>query len=205
MNTELIQYYQNLLLIQYRKPKANATITALVGLLMIYDLMIMVRDGYNIDTAVGHQQDIIGKYLGITRVVKGFPLETTYWGYVTYGSTLPVAGVEPYSEYADTPPSPGFLSYEDGLETYTMTDDEFRIILGMALRRRNTDSSIKTIHAVLFPVFGTSYAVFEGPMVINYKVNTTFKRLAAIADGAGMFPKPMAVKTTIVVEDVLSS
>lgn len=205
MNDELILYYQNLLLLQYRKPKAQATISALVGLLMIFDLIISVRDGYNLDTAVGVQLDVVGKYLGITRVVKGFPLGTNHWGYIIYTATPPVPGIEPYSKYSSGPGVGSFLSYFDGEDTYTMDDDEFRAILGMALRRRNTDASLQTIDNVLFPVFGTNYRAYEGPMVINYKVQTALSRFAQIAQGANMFPHPMAVKTTLTIQDVLSS
>lgn len=205
MNAELILYYQNLLLLQYRKPKAQATISALITLLMIYDLMISVRDGYNLDTAIGVQLDILGKYLGVLRVVEGFPLETPSFGYARYGDSFPVPDIESYSVYGVTPVSPGWISYFDGQSTYMMTDDEYRIILKMAVARKNGNSSVQEIDSVLFPAFSNNYLAIEGPMTIEYQVQTAFKRLAQLVQGAGLFPKPMAVLTTLVVQDVLSS
>lgn len=74
MNAELIEYYRNLLIIQYSGlEKAPDHIRALITVLMIFDLIISVKNGYNIDNAVGVQQDIIGKYLGIDRNVPVSP------------------------------------------------------------------------------------------------------------------------------------
>lgn len=205
MNTELIAYYQNLLLMQYLKPKAKATISALISILMIYDLMIQVRDGYNLETAIGVQLDILGKYLGVSRVVSGFPLGSDYWGYALYSSTFPIPGIRPYSVYGSTPATPGVLSYYDGEDTYTMTDDEYRTIQAMALRRRTSAMSIDTIDNVMFPVFGTNYAAFEAPMVINYKIQTEFARMAQLVSGSGLIPHPMGVLITLTIEDTISS
>lgn len=74
MNSELIEYYRNLLIIQYSVlEKAPAHIRALIDVIMFFDLMIEVRDAYDIDTAVGVQQDILGKYLGIDRNIPVSP------------------------------------------------------------------------------------------------------------------------------------
>ena len=60
-------YYSNLLIMQYHnKPKAKATIEATVGLLP--DGLIMdVINGFDIETAVGKQLDILGEYVGVDR------------------------------------------------------------------------------------------------------------------------------------------
>lgn len=60
-------YYSNLLIMQYHnKPKAKATIEASVGLLPD-DLILEVINGFNIETAVGKQLDILGIYVGVDR------------------------------------------------------------------------------------------------------------------------------------------
>lgn len=65
---ELINYYANLLIIQYRqKPKAYATIQALADMAVMDQLPIDVQNAFNIETAVGDQLDILGKYIGATR------------------------------------------------------------------------------------------------------------------------------------------
>ena len=67
-DSELATYYKNLLIIQYSgKDKAAATIQALVEKVIIFDLLSSIQDGFDPDTAVGAQLDIIGKYVGVSR------------------------------------------------------------------------------------------------------------------------------------------
>ena len=67
-NQELINYYSNLLILQYiGRAKAYATIQALVTPVIMGQLPTQVRDAFDIPTAVGVQLDVIGKYVGVTR------------------------------------------------------------------------------------------------------------------------------------------
>lgn len=61
------KYLARLIIIQYRnKPKAKQTVE-LLGSILPFELMFMVRDGFNLETAVGKQLDILGKYIGVDR------------------------------------------------------------------------------------------------------------------------------------------
>jgi hypothetical protein len=75
---EIIKYYSSLLILQYQgKPKATATIEALVTGPVMDQLPTQVQNGFTVgDTtvagtfysgAVGAQLDILGKYVGVTR------------------------------------------------------------------------------------------------------------------------------------------
>jgi hypothetical protein len=65
---DIITYYSDLLILQYKGlPKATATIQALVAPFVMDQLPILVQNAYNVDTAVGVQLDVIGKYAGISR------------------------------------------------------------------------------------------------------------------------------------------
>lgn len=60
-------YYSNLLIMQYNgKPKAKATIEACVALLPD-DLLLEMLHGFDIETAVGKQLDVLGEYVGVNR------------------------------------------------------------------------------------------------------------------------------------------
>jgi len=75
---QLIAYYVNLLIIQYKgKPKAEATIAALADLALDDMIALDVRDAYELGQAVGAQLDVIGKYAGVSRT--GY----TFFGQVT--------------------------------------------------------------------------------------------------------------------------
>ena len=67
-DAEILSYYADLLILQYKqKPKAEATVKMFVDLLINGQLPLAVQDAFDIDTAVGYQLDIIGKYAGVTR------------------------------------------------------------------------------------------------------------------------------------------
>lgn len=94
---QLIDYYANLLILQYRgKPKAYATIQAFVKMFIMDQIPTQVQDAFNLDSAVGVQLDVLGKYAGVSR--KGF----NFTGPVTLGdddfrSLIKLAIVENYS------------------------------------------------------------------------------------------------------------
>jgi hypothetical protein len=66
----LQEYYSDLLILQFKgKPKAEATIKAVVKPIIIFELAEAVKNGYNIDTAIGVQLDVLGKYIGLRRAL----------------------------------------------------------------------------------------------------------------------------------------
>lgn len=69
--SSLPDYYAKLLILQYLgKPKAYATIKALVTPVVMDELPTAVQNAYNLigdNIAQGVQLDVIGKYVGITR------------------------------------------------------------------------------------------------------------------------------------------
>lgn len=65
---ELQQYYADLLILQYKgKAKAIAHIKTLVLPVIMDQLPVAVMNAYTMDTAVGVQLDVIGKYVGASR------------------------------------------------------------------------------------------------------------------------------------------
>jgi Protein of unknown function (DUF2612) len=73
---DLINYYANLLILQYLgKSKAYATIQALVTPVIMDQLPLQVQNAFNLvgpSPAQGVQLDILGKYAGVTRNGYGF-------------------------------------------------------------------------------------------------------------------------------------
>lgn len=61
------EYLSNLLIIQYNsKPRASATIKS-IAKMFPDELIISVRDGFNLESASGEQLDILSKYIGASR------------------------------------------------------------------------------------------------------------------------------------------
>lgn len=70
---EQLQYYADLLIIQYRnQPRAQATIQALARQALCDNIAIKIRDAFNLDDAIGVQLDIVGKYANVSRDVLTF-------------------------------------------------------------------------------------------------------------------------------------
>lgn len=77
---DLIKYYVDLLIIQYRnKVKARGTVGAIVKEVLINELPSNVLEAYDIETAVGDQLDTIGKYHDCSREISGI------FGLITLG------------------------------------------------------------------------------------------------------------------------
>lgn len=65
---EILIYYSDLLILQYKgKPKATGTVQAMVDTVVSGQLPQAIQNAYNLDTAVGAQLDVLGKYAGVTR------------------------------------------------------------------------------------------------------------------------------------------
>lgn len=126
---ELIDYYVNLLIIQYHdKPKARATIKLVVETLLMNGVMFDVLNGYSLESnadvwdvpgdvwdlpgdrwisgatveaAVGAQLDVLGKYEGVDRFYKDIEL-INYFAFTSYDEVDP-----------DSQPKFGFSTYAD--------------------------------------------------------------------------------------------
>lgn len=70
---EVNQYYTDLLIMQYKdKPKAIATIGTTIEAVLMDQLPLTLQDAFDIETAVGAQLDILGKYIGVNRRILTF-------------------------------------------------------------------------------------------------------------------------------------
>lgn len=65
---QIAEYYADLLIIQYRgQPKAHAMMKAWVTPVIMDQLPTQIQNAFNLNTAVGVQLDILGKYVGVSR------------------------------------------------------------------------------------------------------------------------------------------
>jgi hypothetical protein len=199
-NASLTEYYVKTLLMQYlAKPKANDTIRALVSSLMIFDLIVDVRDGYNVETGIGRQLDILGKYIGISRDIIGFDTDLEYFGYLLYGETPPKAGIGGFLVYGQPPVATRFRRYVDNNTTvYSMTDDQYRVMLQMGIFKNHSNASLESIDVIMETIFGDRYLVDDnGDMFLRYTFQESDKLLVSIARFVGLLPRPTGVGLTV--------
>ena len=197
MNAELIAYYVNLLILQYKnKPNASGTIAALINALMIYDIIRAVENGYGIDTAVGVQLNVLAKYVGAERVVTRVDFSRTFFGFVDYNEPEPyvnVVGLLPYDEL--NPPDAQFLKYVAGQQSqYTLTDAELRILIKLKIAQNNSNHSVGEIDDILDEFFPDQVIFTDNfNMTISYIFDSEVSRIAEIAIAQKAIPKPAAV------------
>jgi hypothetical protein len=200
---EIVNYYANLLIIQYNgKQKAKETIELNVNTLLSDNIVCEVQDAFNLETAVGAQLDILGKYIGVDRffassaalIGEFFSLTS----YPTLGTDSEI-GMTDFANY-DTDIG-GFASYEDLLATQTLNDDDYRTILKLRIVQNNSDHSHKSIDDGLFIFFANSLIMSANEnMTMVYFVNNSVFRLSLIAFSKGVLPRPMGVKLNGLVE-----
>jgi hypothetical protein len=199
MDQELVQYYINLLIIQYQnQPKARATIEAVISTLMLYDMMISVRDGYDLNTAVGRQLDIIGKYLGEDRTITGTTFTREYFGFRKYGDVSPY-NFKTFRRYGIEPVDVKWFSYKEANRSlYDLSDNEYRQILKFKLVQNYSDASNQDIDDFLDAYFGSSVIFTDREnMTISYIFQNTVERLVTIAQSEGLLPRPAGVGLSV--------
>lgn len=197
-NAELAEYYADLLILQYRdKPKAYETMRRLIAAVVPYDLLVAVRDGYNVNTAIGVQLDILGKYIGVSRTITGTVFNRTYFGYEEYG--VSGSGFVGYVKYGDTAPDAQFRTYKEGEQSlYTLTDDEYRTILLLKIIQNSTDNTTEEIDDIVTDLFGANVLFSDRQnMTIGYIFDESQERLVTIAESQDLLPRPMAVGTSV--------
>lgn len=200
-NTNLVKYYADLSIIQYAdKPKARAFMENLLGALICYDLAVSVRDGFNIETAVGDQLDIIAKYVGVSRVITGTSFSRDYFGFAEYGDTAPFTFYG-FTLYGAASEDVQYRNYKESSQSvYSLTDEELRMMIKLAIIRNNSNGSVSIIDLLISALFdGMAYFTDRGNMSISYMIGTASSRIFNIAKSIGILPAPAGVAISLLV------
>lgn len=195
-NAELTEYYVNTLLLEYiTKPKARQTIQVLVGSVMLLELLTDVRDGYNVQNAVGLQLDVLGKYAGVGRAIVGFSNSIEFFGYLLYSESPPKTGISGYVVYGDTGIVPRFKRYIDNNSTvYTMTDAQYRFMIQLKIFKNHSNGSLESIDFIMQSIFEDRYHLVDSEdMLLHYAFQESDRLLVSIAEFVGLVPKPTGV------------
>lgn len=199
MNEELILYYANLLILQYRnKVKAPAHIAAIMEQAIFLELIRDVENGYDIETAVGVQQDVLAKYVGAKRVSSAVDFSRTFFGFVDYVESQPYINVTGLIDYSNNSPVDSqFLSYRL-INAYILTDQELKIIIKLKIAQNNSNHSTKEVDDIIQEFFPNT-AIFNDNfnMTGSYIFDESERRIIEIAIGEKAIPKPAAVGFTV--------
>lgn len=198
-----IDYYVNLLIIQYNnQPKAKATIDLFVREMLAEGIFLDVLNAYDLDTAVGHQLDVIAKYIGVDRFYEVFDL-VDFFAVTTYSEVSPDAlakwGFSDYTTF-DGDNYNGTLNYSSIIsESNSLPDADFRILLRLKILQNTENHSVKAINDAMFKYFGDDVIPTEtGNMEMTYTVTNTASAIIKAAIYKKVLPRPMGVQLNLV-------
>lgn len=208
---DVINYYTNLLIIQYHdKPKAQATIRLVMGELLASGILLDIQNGYNLDTAVGVQLDVLGKYIGTDRFYDDTNLND-FFSLVTYGELASNPNTDPifdgrwgfidYADYDSADQHNGTLNYNSILaQAFTLNDDDYRTLLKFKIIKNYSNGSHKSIDDALFKFFGDDIVMTQtATMEITYTVPANLSAVMLAAIDKDVLPRPAGVNLLLAV------
>ncbi len=147
---ELSRYFANLLAYEYRNsPRAYAQMNLWAKQAVFDAFPLQVQDAFNVDTAIGAQLDIIGKYVGVPRNI-GLPVARPYFGFYDIG-----ASDQNPNGFADsTAPAVNaqaifFQAYFQGAEDTALSDEAYRLIIKLKIILNQNDGTLSSIQTFL--------------------------------------------------------
>lgn len=202
---DLKKYYANLLIVQYNgKSKATKTIKALTSWLLANMIILQIRDGFDWKTAKGKQLDIIGEWVGVSRVYQGSlvwdktflsypkanqltPLDTTdglQYGYSTY---------ETFDE--DTG---GVLTYKNlSLVEGSLDDDDYKTVIGLKIIKNNINFTCKNIDDVIWKYFNERVYTTWQAHEVTYHYSNDLSTIINVCNDKGVLLAPTGCKIVL--------
>ena len=203
-------YYSGLLPLQYKLPKATATIQALAsgndgahGLLG-NALLLSIRTAFDLlgingnPPAVGQQLDFLGELIGPSRNYAVI-IDYAYTQNLTYEDT-PAAFAASVGEqtYEDPQPPPYYqLTYEDFLENQ-LADGDYRRVLAFVAQTNALNFSYGAMDALLLQYFQLKVNLVVGPMAWTYQhLTSDTDDLFEILKQMNLLPAPAGVAVAV--------
>lgn len=193
--TTTLEYYKDLLAYQWvGQPNARGTVGVVVNAALCDLLPVDIQLGYDIDSAVGPQLDVLGEYIGFNRVIKG-TIPRDYFTFDDYVS--PDTSAIGMTDYTDALANAESVTWKYAYlseAASSLDDEEYRVMLKLKLIQNGMSSTLGAIQQVLYDFFGTQIIAFDlRNMTMSYLASTTLSRIAKIAVGQGLLPKPIGV------------
>lgn len=199
---ELIDYYKGLLILQYASlGNALAEMDLIIGVFLQDQILQKVRDGFDLETAIGAQLNILATYRGLSRVVFG-ATPGNFWSLVPYGDPDPDSYFG-WAEYADADPTWNWIQYNDitGVP-YVLSDHQLRNLIKLKALVDSWQGGLGDLDDILYTFFTTFVNVVDNEnMSITYEHQTADPdpdQLFLMAELAGILPHPSGVSFTVV-------
>lgn len=200
--SDALDYYSNLLVLQYRtKPKAAATIQILVKQAIADLFTLDLQTAFDLNTAVGAQLDVLGKYIGVPRN-SNTGAAPNYYGYADYAGGGSIFGLNDYSSG-----SPNGFVFDDyagsSLPTTDFSDVQYRFVLFLQIALNNFDGTLAYIQQFLADFFPGQITVVDNlNMSLTYHVGGDLVLPIPGTVLQNFLPRPMGCGISVVIDEV---
>ena len=203
IDNNFINEYVLLLIKEYwEKPKANAEITLQASTWSeIYTGFKAFDEAFDVDLAVGNQLDIIGKIVGIPRIVP-FALEKIRFGFD--GDDTARGFADLFDEDIESAP---FLDlFENEYTDFQLDDNDYRFFIKAKIAKNvvsaymTSDDRISIQDAIQLSFNGLAYVTDNQDMTLTLYVSPSFdtQRLLLIK-ALDLLPKPQGVRYKFII------
>ena len=183
-----IDNYLNLLILQYSDlPKASQTVQALIAKYEgLYNVMREFEPAFDIDTAEGVQLDLLGKIVGLSRIVPDV-IPKVYFGFGT-------PNTDTFSK------APMFRTFDDTLTDTQLNDSDYRFFLKAKITKnvvsaKMIDDNLSIQDAISFMFGNAAYVSDNQDMTMTLYVDDTYPtRLLTYLSALDLIPRPQAVR-----------
>lgn len=193
----LIAYYVNRLLWEYKLPKAQQTIAITVKQIIADGILFQIQDGYTLGSAIGKQLDVLGKYIGLSRMI-GDPTPLPFFGFVSYdGIGDNTNGLTDYESNVNQ--DVVFYDYDYNQQNVTaLSDTAYLYMLFLKIALNTGDMTLYGIQNILADTLdGRVRVVDNADMSLTYYVGTNIPVTPTVL--TPYLPKPMGVRIANVI------
>lgn len=197
MISDLIKYYQNLLIVQYHNKRTAKSEIELAVKTFTGD-NIIPQIIFDVDTSVGAQLDLIGKIVGLSRIAEGFTFANKYFSYNDYSDPMPNAQGRGYSDIGN-PAEAIFKDYDEARKSiYSMTDGQYRKMIRLKILANNGIATNKYVCDSLYQLFGNGMRFTDNEdMTATLDIEPYLAFEGKLAEFLGLLPKPLGVQTIV--------
>lgn len=197
---QLQEYYSNTLIIQYNsKPKAKATIEMLVQLVYMNAILMQIRDAFDWKTAVGKQLDIIGQWVGVSRIYQQNNISgKTYLSYPGWDNETDTLQ-HGYSDYTTFDSNTGNdLTYKE-LNTLeaNLNDNDYRTVIGLKIIKNNINHTAKNIDDAIWEYFNGQVYTTWTDYEITYHYPAELTTIIEVCNAKNVLLAPIGVNINL--------
>ena len=197
---DLLLYYTNLLASIYRdKPKASAQVALFVKEIVSDGLPLQFGSAFDLETAVGVQLDLIGKYVGIPRDVGTVDFRP-YFGMVD-SATYPSGeqNLNGFISSVDLSVNPTGVWFRDemtGLSSSQLSDFSYRQLIKIKIMTNSNFNTVSDIQNEIATFFQGQLQLRDNrDMTMDYYYGSDFQLPTTVLQKN--LPRPMGVGITL--------